>query len=188
MNLSDLKIYMEESIMKVMDHKNLDKDVPYFHNLVSTTENVAVFIWNSLSAQLPNSSLLYEVKVFETDKNIMVYRGESEWINIIPKAKTWTHSSVSNREWRSLYCIYHNFLLFVWFTRWILFWQTFFLLPTTKIHMLYTFWEMYCHVPLMTALPTYLLFGHLIIITDQLLGPPKSYAIYCNIDGIFSSQ
>ena len=78
MNLSDLKIYMEESIMKVMDHKNLDKDVPYFNNLVSTTENVAVFIWNSLSAQLPNSSLLYEVKVFETDKNIMVYRGESE--------------------------------------------------------------------------------------------------------------
>ncbi|EFX89785.1 hypothetical protein DAPPUDRAFT_230142 [Daphnia pulex] len=78
MNLSDLKIYMEESIMKVMDHKNLDKDVPHFHNLVSTTENVAVFIWNSLSAQLPNSSLLYEVKVFETDKNIMVYRGESE--------------------------------------------------------------------------------------------------------------
>ena len=45
MNLSDLKIYMEESIMKVMDHKNLDKDVPYFNNLVSTTENVAVFIW-----------------------------------------------------------------------------------------------------------------------------------------------
>lgn len=78
MNLADLKIYMEESIMKVMDHKNLDKDVPHFHNLVSTTENVAVFIWDSLSAQLPNSSLLHEVKVFETDKNIMVYRGESE--------------------------------------------------------------------------------------------------------------
>ena len=78
MNLADLKIYMEESIMKVMDHKNLDKDVPHFHSLVSTTENVTVFIWDSLSAQLPNPSLLHEVKVFETDKNIMIYRGESE--------------------------------------------------------------------------------------------------------------
>ena len=79
MNLSDLKEYMEQSIMKVMDHKNLDKDVAHFQNLVSTTENVAVFIWDSLSAQLSaNASLLYEVKVFETDKNVMVYKGERE--------------------------------------------------------------------------------------------------------------
>ncbi len=78
MNLADLKEYMEQSIMSVMDHKNLDKDVPHFQNLVSTTENVAVFIWDSLAARLSNASLLYEVKVFETDKNIMVYKGERE--------------------------------------------------------------------------------------------------------------
>nr|CAG4637471.1 EOG090X0HIM [Ceriodaphnia reticulata] len=78
MNLADLKEYMEQSIMKVMDHKNLDKDVPHFQNLVSTTENVAVFIWDSLAARLSNASLLHEVKIFETDKNIMVYKGERE--------------------------------------------------------------------------------------------------------------
>nr|CAG4639648.1 EOG090X0HIM [Daphnia magna] len=78
MNLCDLKLYMEQSIMNVMDHKNLDKDVPHFHHLVSTTENVAVFIWDSLSAHMANPSLLYEVKIFETEKNIMIYRGERE--------------------------------------------------------------------------------------------------------------
>lgn len=78
MNLAHLKEYMEESIMKVMDHKNLDKDVPHFQNVVSTTENVAVFIWDSLTARFSDPSLLNEVKVFETDKNIMVYKGERE--------------------------------------------------------------------------------------------------------------
>lgn len=78
MNLADLKQSMEQCIMKVMDHKNLDKDVAHFRNVVSTTENVAVFIWDSLSVQLSNPSLLHEVKVFETEKNIMVYRGERE--------------------------------------------------------------------------------------------------------------
>lgn len=78
MNLADLKEYMDQSIMKVMDHKNLDKDVAHFQNTVSTTENVAVFIWDSLYSMLPSPGLLFEVKVYETDKNIMVYKGERE--------------------------------------------------------------------------------------------------------------
>ncbi|CAH2326256.1 6-pyruvoyl tetrahydrobiopterin synthase [Pelobates cultripes] len=35
MNLTDLKKYMEEVIFIPLDHKNLDKDVPYFKNVVS---------------------------------------------------------------------------------------------------------------------------------------------------------
>ncbi|XP_045872283.1 6-pyruvoyl tetrahydrobiopterin synthase isoform X1 [Meles meles] len=34
MNLTDLKEYMEEAIMKPLDHKNLDLDVPYFADVV----------------------------------------------------------------------------------------------------------------------------------------------------------
>lgn len=78
MNLADLKEAMEQCVMKVLDHKNLDKDVAHFANVVSTTENVAVFIWDALSVQLSNPNLLHEVKVYETEKNIMVYRGERE--------------------------------------------------------------------------------------------------------------
>ena len=70
--------------MDTLDHKNLDKDVPHFSSSSSgppsTTENVAVFIWNSLAAYLSElqleGTLLYEVKLWETDKNIVVYRGE----------------------------------------------------------------------------------------------------------------
>ncbi|KAK2505398.1 hypothetical protein MC885_018232 [Smutsia gigantea] len=48
MNLMDLKEHMEEVIMKPIDRKNLDPDVPYFTDTVSTAENVAVYIWESL--------------------------------------------------------------------------------------------------------------------------------------------
>uniref|UniRef100_UPI00398EFC2F 6-pyruvoyl tetrahydrobiopterin synthase n=1 Tax=Pristiophorus japonicus TaxID=55135 RepID=UPI00398EFC2F len=74
-NLTELKEHLQEAIVKPLDHKNLDKDVPHFANLVSTTENVAIYIWDNLQTRLP-PNLLYEVKVYETDKNIVVYRGE----------------------------------------------------------------------------------------------------------------
>ncbi|XP_062816877.1 6-pyruvoyl tetrahydrobiopterin synthase isoform X2 [Anolis carolinensis] len=65
----------EEAIMEPLDHKNLDKDVPYFMDTVSTTENVAVFIWDNLQKRCPQGTL-YKVKVYETDKNAVVYKGE----------------------------------------------------------------------------------------------------------------
>ncbi|XP_044312338.1 6-pyruvoyl tetrahydrobiopterin synthase-like isoform X2 [Varanus komodoensis] len=76
-NLADLKDHLEEAIMQPLDHKNLDKDVPYFADVVSTTENVAVFIWGNLLKHLPEGSL-YKVKIYETDKNSVVYKGEEK--------------------------------------------------------------------------------------------------------------
>ncbi|NWZ02145.1 PTPS synthase, partial [Loxia curvirostra] len=75
MNLTDLKEYMQAAIMEPLDHKNLDKDVPYFSEVVSTTENVAVFIWDSLQKLLPQG-ILYKVEVHETEQNVVVYKGE----------------------------------------------------------------------------------------------------------------
>ncbi|KAL9706054.1 hypothetical protein quinque_009572 [Culex quinquefasciatus] len=76
MNITDLKQYMDQTIMKKLDHLNLDKDVPYFKNLPSTTENVAFFIWDALKLVMAKPELLYEVKIHETDKNSVVYRGQ----------------------------------------------------------------------------------------------------------------
>jgi len=76
MNVADLKKYIDIAVMEPLDHKNLDLDVPYFKNHVSTTENVAIFIWQSLKDVMHNPNLLYKVKLYETDKNIVVYKGE----------------------------------------------------------------------------------------------------------------
>ncbi|KAM9426552.1 6-pyruvoyl tetrahydrobiopterin synthase [Pholidichthys leucotaenia] len=75
MNLTELKKCIEEVIMIPLDHKNLDKDVPHFANVVSTTENVAVYIWDNMVKVLP-PGLLHQIKIYETDKNVVMYRGE----------------------------------------------------------------------------------------------------------------
>ncbi|CAG8650057.1 4512_t:CDS:2 [Paraglomus occultum] len=80
LNLTDLKRYMEVAITNVLDHKNLDLDVPYFaeNQLPSTTENLAVFIWVNLLRTFPRdrSYDLYEIKLHETDNNYVIFRGE----------------------------------------------------------------------------------------------------------------
>uniref|UniRef100_G3P7D4 6-pyruvoyl tetrahydrobiopterin synthase n=1 Tax=Gasterosteus aculeatus TaxID=69293 RepID=G3P7D4_GASAC len=68
-------VHVQDVIMTPLDHKNLDQDVPYFRSVVSTTENVAVHIWNEMIKVLP-PNLLHEIKIHETDKNIVIYRGE----------------------------------------------------------------------------------------------------------------
>ncbi len=78
MNISDLKTIIQDAIMKPLDHKNLDLDVDYFKvgQIVSTTENVAIFIFNSIKPKMPPNVALHQVKIWETDKNIVVYKGE----------------------------------------------------------------------------------------------------------------
>ncbi|XP_042331479.1 6-pyruvoyl tetrahydrobiopterin synthase-like [Sceloporus undulatus] len=74
MNIYKLQEYMQEAIMVPLDHKNLDEDVDFFANVLSTTENLAVYIWNNLEKILP-LGCLYKVKVYESDRNFIVYKG-----------------------------------------------------------------------------------------------------------------
>lgn len=76
MHLGTLTAHLK-SVIDPLDHKNLDMDIPYFKSVMSTTENVSVYIWNEINKLLP-PGLLYEVKVSSTDKNCFIYRGESE--------------------------------------------------------------------------------------------------------------
>ncbi|RUS35444.1 hypothetical protein BC938DRAFT_483545 [Jimgerdemannia flammicorona] len=80
-NISDLKQCMQVAIMDVLDHKNLDLDVPYFSKIPSTTENLALFIWRNFSYHFAslaaaNQVALYEIRLHETDRNSVVFRGE----------------------------------------------------------------------------------------------------------------
>ena len=71
-------IFMNVEIMKlinIVDHKFLDKDVPFFGTHQSTVENIAVFFWENLVGVLPTGVDLAEIKVYETEDNIAVYRG-----------------------------------------------------------------------------------------------------------------
>jgi len=75
-NLTDLKKIIESQIMSAMDHKNLNLDIPEFKTLIPTAENIAVVIWDRLAKKLP-AGLLNEVRLRETENNLVSYRGEN---------------------------------------------------------------------------------------------------------------
>ncbi|KAI9596837.1 hypothetical protein BDF19DRAFT_436971 [Syncephalis fuscata] len=78
-NLVNLKNCLQLAVMEPLDHRNLDIDVPFFKTNVSTTENVAVFIWQQVEKHMALAGCqgnLHEVCVWETDRNMVIYRGE----------------------------------------------------------------------------------------------------------------
>ncbi|CAG8582435.1 13588_t:CDS:2 [Dentiscutata heterogama] len=84
MNITDLKKCMRV-VLDELDHKNLDLDVPYFTSCPSTTEMLAVFIWDNMRKHLPKGKYeLYEVKIHETENNVVIFRGELSSTEDVP--------------------------------------------------------------------------------------------------------
>ncbi len=74
-DLKILKNIIDEYIMTKVDHKNLNTETDFMKNIIPSAENIAKAIFNELKDKLP-SGKLYSVKLFETEKNIVEYRGE----------------------------------------------------------------------------------------------------------------
>jgi 6-pyruvoyltetrahydropterin/6-carboxytetrahydropterin synthase len=67
----DLKVLsdiMNGQVIRDVDHRNLNTDVPWLKGRIPTTENLAVTFWERLQPELPEG-LLRSVRVWETDKN-----------------------------------------------------------------------------------------------------------------------
>ena len=75
LNLTDLKHTMNEQVVKFVDHKHLNFDVPWLEGFIPTTEVLVVKFWERLADALP-TGMLYEVKLHETENNLASYRGE----------------------------------------------------------------------------------------------------------------
>ncbi|MEI7553699.1 6-carboxytetrahydropterin synthase [Candidatus Chlorohelix sp.] len=75
LNLTELKKAMEETVIAEVDHKHLNLDVPIFREINPTAENMVVVFWKLLEQRL-KGDILYEVKLWETENNVAVYRGE----------------------------------------------------------------------------------------------------------------
>ncbi len=74
-DLKELKDILQERVVKVMDHKHLNHDVEIMRGIVPTAENIAIVIWQQLADHIPIGTL-YEVKLYETPRNMVIYRGE----------------------------------------------------------------------------------------------------------------
>ena len=74
MDMKILKDLIKSEVEEKMDHKNLNKEVPEFFDLIPTAENIVVVIYNFLKPHL-NPDHKLEVTLYETPRNFVSYSG-----------------------------------------------------------------------------------------------------------------
>jgi 6-pyruvoyltetrahydropterin/6-carboxytetrahydropterin synthase len=78
-NINILKKIINEKIIQKVDHKNLNLDVDFMKGMITTTENLAIAIWNELKSPIEKEGAeLYCIKIEETENNSIEYYGEKD--------------------------------------------------------------------------------------------------------------
>lgn len=67
---------IQEHVLELLDHKNLNIDVPFLQGKMCSTENLAIGIWNQLLPNLPQGVTLHCIKLYETPRIYVEYYGE----------------------------------------------------------------------------------------------------------------
>ncbi len=73
-HISDFERVVDNELIKLVDHKNLNADVSQFSKTNPTVENIAAFAWNRLVGKFGEAAL-HCVTVWETDKTYSSYYG-----------------------------------------------------------------------------------------------------------------
>ena len=72
--IGDFERVVDERFMSLVDHRNLNEDVPQFTGVIPTVENIAAVAWDRLCGHFGDCKLV-RVSVWETDKTCASYYG-----------------------------------------------------------------------------------------------------------------
>ena len=76
-NLSEIGRIIKRKVLAVVDHKNLNVDVPFMKGKLSSTENLAIGIWEQIQPDIEElGCILHCVKLQETENNYVEYYGK----------------------------------------------------------------------------------------------------------------
>jgi 6-pyruvoyltetrahydropterin/6-carboxytetrahydropterin synthase len=67
-DLKQLSDVISRRVIRDVDHRNLNTDVPWLQGRIPTAENLALAFWERVRSELPEG-LLRSVRLWETDKN-----------------------------------------------------------------------------------------------------------------------
>ena len=73
-DLKELKKLTQREIIDRVDHKNLNVDVDYLKGMIPTAENLAIKFWELLEPKITKGRL-HEIKLYESERNYVSYRG-----------------------------------------------------------------------------------------------------------------
>lgn len=77
MDLKALKDLLADRVVDDLDHRNLNIEVPWLDDVIPTSENLVVAIWNRIADRLPEGLVLHRIVLYETPRNFVEYTGES---------------------------------------------------------------------------------------------------------------
>lgn len=76
-NLKELSAVIRETVIKKLDHKNINTEVDFMNGKIASTENLAVAIWEVLDPKIKLLGIeLYKIKIEETENNFIEYFGK----------------------------------------------------------------------------------------------------------------
>jgi 6-pyruvoyltetrahydropterin/6-carboxytetrahydropterin synthase len=74
-DLSRLKEIVEREVVNLVDHRNLNLDVPFMQGIIPTSENIILAFWRLLEPAI-RPATLKRLVLWETDNNYVEYGGE----------------------------------------------------------------------------------------------------------------
>lgn len=74
LDLSNLRDIVEREVISVVDHRNMNLDVPFMKGVIPTSENIIVAFWNILEPAV-KPIVLKRLVLWETDNNYVEYTG-----------------------------------------------------------------------------------------------------------------
>lgn len=79
MDLKKLSQIIKRDVIEVLDHKNLNLDVPFLKGLLPSTENLIIKVWEILEAPIEAAGgQLAKLRLEETENNFVEYFGGAE--------------------------------------------------------------------------------------------------------------
>ncbi len=64
-DLVELKKIVKNNILDIMDHSQIEKDIPWFKDKQPSSENMVVFIWEMIASKLIDCTL-HRIRLIET--------------------------------------------------------------------------------------------------------------------------
>lgn len=67
---------IKEYVVDVLDHRNLNLDIPFMEGKICSIENLVFEIWGQLAPQMPKGVSLHCIKLVETPRIYVEYFGD----------------------------------------------------------------------------------------------------------------
>ena len=74
-DIQKLKDIVNNNVINVIDHSQIQEDIDWFKNKQPSTENLVLFIWESIAHHIEKPAVLHKIKLRETPTIFTEYFG-----------------------------------------------------------------------------------------------------------------